>query len=67
VAKKEIEGIIGFKERFLLKELLKYKRDPQIIALLGLRRTGKECNFISVNKKIFERKNSTKKNSLFFL
>jgi len=38
---KEIDEIKNYRERFLLKEILGYKKDPQIIAILGLRRTGK--------------------------
>lgn len=36
-----IEKIKGLKERFLLRELSKYVGDPQIIAIVGLRRVGK--------------------------
>jgi predicted AAA+ superfamily ATPase len=38
---KEIDEIKNYRERFLLKEILGYKKDPQIIAILGLRRIGK--------------------------
>jgi hypothetical protein len=38
---KEIEAISGLKERPLLEEILKYRDDRQIIAVIGLRRVGK--------------------------
>jgi predicted AAA+ superfamily ATPase len=38
---KEIEKTKGLKKRFLLAELSKYIKDPQIIAITGLRRVGK--------------------------
>lgn len=40
-AGKEIDAIKGLKERPLLGEILKYKDDRQIIAVIGLRRVGK--------------------------
>lgn len=38
---REIEEIKDYKERFLFREIEKYFDDPQIIAILGMRRTGK--------------------------
>jgi len=38
---KEIEAIEDFRERRLLRGILKYKVDKQIIAVIGLRRVGK--------------------------
>lgn len=59
--KKEIEEIKDYKERFLLKEILKYKNDPQIIAILGLRRTGKTVILLQLIKKILKEKVSPRK------
>jgi len=38
---REIEEIKNYRERYLIKEIKKYLDVPQIIAILGLRRTGK--------------------------
>ncbi|MEK6973332.1 MAG: ATP-binding protein [archaeon] len=38
---KEIEKVKGLKKRFLTQEIVKYLDNPQIIAIIGLRRVGK--------------------------
>ncbi|ODS36416.1 MAG: hypothetical protein A7316_02725 [Candidatus Altiarchaeales archaeon WOR_SM1_86-2] len=38
---KRVDEIEGFKERTLMKEILKYREDKQAIAIVGLRRVGK--------------------------
>lgn len=51
----EIEEIRGFKERYLLKDIKKYLFDPQIIAILGLRRTGKTVLLLQIIKKLLSK------------
>lgn len=48
----EIEEIRNYKERFLFKEIEKYFNDPQIIAILGLRRTGKSVLLLQIIKRL---------------
>ncbi|MEA3369569.1 MAG: ATP-binding protein [Candidatus Ratteibacteria bacterium] len=48
---KEIKEIKNYKERFLLKEIEKYFNNPQIIAILGLRRTGKSVLLAQIIKR----------------
>jgi len=52
--KKEIEEIRDYKERFLLKEIWEYLKDPQIIAILGLRRTGKTVLLLQIIKRLLK-------------
>lgn len=46
------EEIRGYKERFLHREIEKYLEAPQIIAILGLRRTGKSVLLLQLIKKL---------------
>jgi len=48
----EIEEIRNHKERLLFKEIEKYFNDPQIIAILGLRRTGKSVLLLQIIKRL---------------
>ena len=51
----EIEDIRGYRERFLFKEIERYFDEPQIIAVLGLRRTGKTVLLFQIIKKMLSR------------
>mgnify|MGYP001127872854 CR=1 FL=1 len=51
---KEIDEIKNYRERFLLKEILGYKKDPQMIAVLGLRRTGKTVLLFQLIKRFIK-------------
>lgn len=44
----QIEEIKGYKERYLFKEIKEYLKTPQIIAILGLRRTGKSVLLLQI-------------------
>lgn len=52
---KEIEGIKEYQERFLLKRVWQYRNNPQIIAILGMRRTGKTVLLLQVIKKLLQK------------
>lgn len=52
--KKEIEEIKGYQTRFLLKELWQYRNNPQIIAVLGMRRTGKTVLLLQIIEKLIK-------------
>ena len=62
---KEVEGIKGYKERFLFKEISGYLKEPQIIAVVGLRRTGKTVILLQIIQKLLKRK-ITPKRILYF-
>ncbi|MBL7141524.1 ATP-binding protein [Patescibacteria group bacterium] len=49
---KGIEQIRDYKERILLKKVWKYRDNPQIIAILGLRRTGKTVLLLQIIQKL---------------
>lgn len=51
---KEINEIGTYKERFILKDIEKYFDAPQIIAILGLRRTGKSVLLFQIIKKLLQ-------------
>ncbi|MBU4299261.1 ATP-binding protein [Patescibacteria group bacterium] len=63
--KKEFEEIKNYKERFLFKEIGRYLKEPQIIAVVGLRRTGKTVILLQIIKKLLKRK-ITPKRILYF-
>ena len=48
--KKEIEEIKEHKERFLFKKVWSYFQTPQIIAVTGMRRTGKTVLLLQIIK-----------------
>ncbi|RKX60462.1 MAG: hypothetical protein DRP29_02600 [Thermodesulfobacteriota bacterium] len=52
---REIEDIRNYRERFLLKEIERYFDEPQIIAIIGLRRTGKTVLLFQIVKKMLKR------------
>jgi predicted AAA+ superfamily ATPase len=52
---KEVEGIKDYKERFLIKEVAKYIHTPQIIAILGMRRTGKSVLLFQIIRRLLAR------------
>lgn len=52
--RKEVEEVKNYKERFLLKEIWEYLKDPQIIAILGLRRTGKTVLLLQIIKRLLK-------------
>ena len=62
--KKEIEEIKNYQKRFLLKELWQYRDDSQIIAVLGMRRTGKTVLLLQTIEKLL--KNIPPKKILYF-
>lgn len=51
----EIEEIKDYKERYLFKELKEYLDAPQIIAILGLRRTGKSVLLLQIIKHLLSK------------
>jgi len=53
--KKEAQEIKGFKARSMVKEVWKYRDSPQIIAVLGLRRTGKTVLLLQIIQKLLKR------------
>lgn len=53
--RKKIEEIKDYQKRFLLKELWKYRDDSQIIAVLGMRRTGKTVLLLQTIEKLLKR------------
>ncbi len=53
--KKEIEEIKSYKERFLLEEVWQYLEEPQMIAILGLRRTGKTVLLLQIIGRLLKR------------
>ena len=53
--KKEIEEIKEHKERFLFKKVWSYFQTPQIIAVVGMRRTGKTVLLLQIIKKILKK------------
>jgi uncharacterized protein len=59
--RKEVEEIKNYKERFLLAEIKQYFNEPQIIAVLGLRRTGKTVLLLQIIKKLLKRKIAPKR------
>ena len=59
--KKEVEGIKNYKERFLFKEVSGYLKKPQIIAVVGLRRTGKTVILLQTIQKLLKRKIAPKR------
>lgn len=52
---KEIEEIKDYQERFLLKKIWQYRDNPQIIAVLGMRRTGKTVLLLQIIKKLLRK------------
>lgn len=56
----KIEEIRNYKERFLFREIEKYFDDPQIIAILGLRRTGKSVLLLQIIERLLARISSKK-------
>lgn len=54
-ANKEIDEFGGYKERFLVEEIWKYLNDSQIVAILGLRRTGKTVLLLQIIKRLLLR------------
>lgn len=60
----KIEEIRNYKERFLFREIEKYFDDPQIIAILGLRRTGKSVLLLQIIERLLARISS--KRILYF-
>ncbi|PJE69042.1 hypothetical protein COU96_01910 [Candidatus Shapirobacteria bacterium CG10_big_fil_rev_8_21_14_0_10_38_14] len=53
--RKNVEEIRHYRERFLLKEIWRYRDNPQIIAVLGMRRTGKTVLLFQVIKKLLQK------------
>ena len=51
----EVEEIKNYKERFLLNEIEKYFDDSQMIAILGLRRTGKSVLLFQIIKRFLSK------------
>ena len=51
----EVEEMKNYKERFLLKEIEKYLEDSQIVAILGLRRTGKSVLLLQIIKRFLSK------------
>ena len=51
----EVEEVKNYKERFLIKEVEKYLDVPQIIAILGLRRTGKSVLLLQIIKRFLSK------------
>ncbi len=51
----EFAEIKGYKERYLLKEIERYLKAPQIIAILGLRRTGKSVLLLQIIKRLLSK------------
>lgn len=51
----DIDQIRNYKERFLFKDIKKYFNTPQIIAILGLRRTGKSVLLYQLIKKLLSK------------
>ena len=64
--KKQIEEIKNFKKRFLFKDLWNFLHDPQIIAVLGLRRTGKTVLLFQIIEKLLKTKKIPPKKILYF-
>ena len=60
----KIEEIRNYKERFLFREIEKYFDDPQMIAILGLRRTGKSVLLLQIIERLLARISS--KRILYF-
>jgi len=61
---KQIQEIKSYEERLLLKKIWKHKDDSQIIALLGLRRTGKTVLLWQIIQKLL--KKTSAKHILYF-
>lgn len=57
---KKVEAVKDYKERFLLKEIWKYQTEPQIIAVLGLRRTGKTVLLLQIIQKLLKKASAKK-------
>ena len=51
----EVEEVKNYKERFLIKEVEKYLDVPQVIAILGLRRTGKSVLLLQIIKRFLSK------------
>lgn len=64
---KEIEQIQDYKQRFLLDKIWqKHLSDPQIIAVLGLRRVGKTVLLWQIIEKLIKSKEISPKRILYF-
>ena len=59
--KKTVEEVRDYKERFLLREIGRYLKDPQIIAIVGLRRTGKTVMLLQIIRNLLKRKIAPKR------
>lgn len=64
--KEAIEEIKNYKPRLLLKQVWRYLEDPQIIAVLGLRRTGKSVLLLQIIQKLIKSKKVPSKRILYF-
>jgi predicted AAA+ superfamily ATPase len=51
----EIEEISHYRKRFLFREIEKYLETPQIIAILGLRRTGKSVLLLQIINELLKK------------
>jgi len=52
---KRIEEIEGYRKRFLSKEIWRYRDEAQIIAVLGMRRTGKSTLLLQTIEKLLQK------------
>ena len=64
--KKEIEGIKDYQKRFLLKEIWQYCDNKQMIAVLGMRRTGKTVLLLQTIEKLLKIKRIPQQKILYF-
>lgn len=53
--RKNMEEIKRYRERFLLRKIWQYRNNPQIIAVLGMRRTGKTILLFQIIKKLLQK------------
>lgn len=64
--KKEIQGIKNYQKRFLLKEIWQYCDNKQMIAVLGMRRTGKTIILFQIIEKLLKIKKIPQQKILYF-